>query len=113
MKELTERRLQSVKNRTSGILAAIENQTPHASLCLYCEHMNTNTLAGARVTTRPCHSCKTDVTSGSTAVDKLCESCAKETGCCRSCGANKEEVKALFDAEVDRIVEARKATTST
>ena len=112
MKELTERRLQSVKNRTSGILAAIENQTPHASLCLYCEHMNTNTLAGARVTTRPCHSCKTDVTSGSTAVDKLCESCAKETGCCRSCGANKEEVKALLDAEVDRIVEARKATTS-
>lgn len=107
LEDMTRWRVSAIREKFEGIINAIDvsekNEESDGLLCLSCRHMKGNVMAGARVTTRPCRVCEKDVMSGNTVVDKLCESCASKTGCCRSCGADREAVKDEIMIGVNRI----------
>ena len=107
LEDMTRWRVSAIREKFEGIINAIDasekNEESDGLLCLACRHMKGNVMAGARVTTRPCPVCEKDVMSGNTVVDKLCESCASKTGCCRSCGAEREAVKDEIMIGVNRI----------
>ena len=122
LEDMTRWRVSAIREKFEGIINAIDapekNEESDGLLCLACRHMKGNVMAVvhlsnfvergnpgmvARVTTRPCRVCEKDVMSGNTVVDKLCESCASKTGCCRSCGAEREAVKDEIMIGVNRI----------
>lgn len=59
-------------------------------LCLCCYYARSQRIGGAAITSKPCGVCEETMQFGSTATDAVCDSCAKEQGLCKQCGADIE-----------------------
>lgn len=62
-------------------------------LCKTCFYINNTRMGGARITSKPCGICETDMQFSSTATDKLCSTCATEHDLCKQCGGDIDMIQ--------------------